>query len=146
MGIMEWLDRTEVDDIVRATRARLQGTDSGHRAGLVHHPSPKPTAYDAANDSASTRCTNEIAIEPSPTADATRLTLPHRTSPTANTHGREVSSRYGERSSGHWAAARSCCVRSGPVLMKPFSSSATTPFSQAVFASAPVIRNTCLIS
>src|SRR5689334_13913462 len=33
--------------------------------------------------SASTRCTNEIAIDPSPTADATRLMFPARTSPTA---------------------------------------------------------------
>jgi hypothetical protein len=52
-----------------------------------------PSSY-----SASTRWTNEIAIDPSPTADATRLMLPHRTSPTANTQ--EVSSRYGDRSSG----------------------------------------------
>ena len=52
-----------------------------------------------ANYSASARWTNETAIDPSPTADATRLTLPHRTSPTANTPGSEVSSRYGERSS-----------------------------------------------
>ena len=43
--------------------------------------------------SASTRWTNEIAIEPSPTAEATRLILPARTSPTANTPGRLVSSR-----------------------------------------------------
>jgi hypothetical protein len=66
-----------------------------NRPGLENGPSPssKSTAYDAANDSASTRCTNEIAIEPSPTADATRLMFPHRTSPTANTSGRDVSSR-----------------------------------------------------
>jgi len=64
-----------------------------------------------------------------PTADATRLTLPHRTSPTANTPGSEVSSRYGERSAGHRAAARSSFVRSDPVLMKPFSSSATRPLA-----------------
>ena len=43
--------------------------------------------------SASTRWTNEMAIDPSPTADATRLTLLPRTSPTANTPGRLVSSR-----------------------------------------------------
>src|SRR6516162_811305 len=92
------------------------------------------------------RWTNETAIDPSPTADATRLTLPHRTSPTANTPGSEDSSRYGGRSSGHRAAARSSCVRSHPVLMKPFASSVTRPFSQPVLASAPVIRNTCLIS
>src|SRR5882757_4906560 len=99
-----------------------------------------------ANYSARARWTNETEIEPSPTAEATRLTLPQRTSPTANTPGSEVSSRWGERSSGHPAAARSSLVRSHPVLMKPFASSATRPFSQAVLALAPVIRNTCLRS
>jgi hypothetical protein len=97
-------------------------------------------------NSASARWTNETEIDPSPTAEATRLTLPQRTSPTANTPGSEVSSSWGQRSSGHRAAARSSLVRSHPVLMKPFASSATRPFSQAVFASAPVIRNTCLRS
>ncbi len=43
--------------------------------------------------SSSTRCTNEIAIDPSPTADATRFTLPDRTSPTANIRGLLVSIR-----------------------------------------------------
>ena len=43
--------------------------------------------------SAKTRWTNATAIEPSPTADATRLMLPPRTSPTANTPGRLVSRR-----------------------------------------------------
>ena len=33
-----------------------------------------------------------MAIEPSPTAEATRFTLPERTSPTADTPGRLVSS------------------------------------------------------
>src|ERR1700750_1482794 len=46
--------------------------------------------------------TNEIAIEPSPTADATRFTFPARTSPTAKTPGRLVSSRCGERARGHF--------------------------------------------
>ena len=35
-----------------------------------------------------------MVIEPSPTADATRLILPARTSPAANTPGRLVSSRW----------------------------------------------------
>ena len=43
--------------------------------------------------SCSTWWTKETAIEPSPTAEATRLTLPARTSPTANTPGRLVSRR-----------------------------------------------------
>ena len=45
--------------------------------------------------------------------------LPPRTSPTAKTPGRLVSSRYGGRASGHPAAARSSGDRSGPVLMNP---------------------------
>jgi|ERR1700686_2020861 len=45
------------------------------------------------NYSASTRCTKATAIDPSPTADATRLTFPPRTSPTAKTPGRLVSSK-----------------------------------------------------
>src|SRR6059058_5966874 len=57
--------------------------------------------------SCSARCTNDIAIDPSPTADATRLTLPARTSPTANTPGRLVSSKCGGRGNGHFATARS---------------------------------------
>src|SRR5471032_3184706 len=40
-----------------------------------------------------TRWTNEIATDPSPTADATLLMLPPRTSPTAKTPGRLVSRR-----------------------------------------------------
>ena len=43
--------------------------------------------------SASTRCTNWTAIDPSLTAAATRFMLPERTSPTANTPGRLVSSK-----------------------------------------------------
>jgi hypothetical protein len=49
-------------------------------------------AHIVAQSSANTRCTNEIAIEPSPTAEATRFTLSARTSPTANTPGKLVSS------------------------------------------------------
>ena len=69
--------------------------------------------------SVNTRCTNDTAIEPSPTADATRFTLPQRTSPTANTPGRLVSSRYGARRSGQLNADRSSRERSEPVLIKP---------------------------
>ena len=36
-------------------------------------------------------------MDPSPTADATRLILPPRTSPTANTPGKLVSRRWGAR-------------------------------------------------
>src|SRR5690606_12916510 len=44
-------------------------------------------------------CTNCTAIEPSPTAEATRLTLPLRTSPAAKTPGMLVSSMNGGRDS-----------------------------------------------
>ena len=54
-----------------------------------------------------------MAIEPSPTAEATRLTEPCRTSPTANTPGVVVSNGKGARGSGQYGAA------SGPVRMKP---------------------------
>jgi hypothetical protein len=43
--------------------------------------------------SARTLWTNWTAIDPSPTAAATRFMLPDRTSPTANTPGRLVSSK-----------------------------------------------------
>ena len=54
-------------------------------------PSSTTTAFETY--SASTRWTNCTAIDPSPTADATRFTLPDLISPTANTPGRLVSSR-----------------------------------------------------
>ncbi len=54
-------------------------------------PSSTITAFETY--SASTRWTNCTAIDPSPTADATRFTLPDLISPTANTPGRLVSSR-----------------------------------------------------
>src|SRR5882762_3055694 len=75
--------------------------------------------------SASTLCTSWMQTEPSPTAEATRLVLCARTSPTANTPGRLVSNRKGERESGQLASSRSWGVRSEPALTKPLSSSAT---------------------
>src|SRR6476660_6920407 len=90
----------------------------------------------------STRWTNATAIDPSPTADATRLMLPPRASPTAKMPGRFVSSRYGERVCGHFAAESSSDERSGPVFTNPFSSRAIQPSSQRVLGSAPVIKKT----
>lgn len=62
-------------------------------------------------------CTSWLQIEPSPAAEATRLTLLARTSPAANTPGRLVSYRNGGRRSGQpaAAAASSSAVRSGEV-------------------------------
>ena len=71
---------------------------------------------------------SETAIEPSPTALATRLIERARTSPATNTPGTLVSSRNGsrvERPAGGPAT-------SGPARMKPRSSRATTPSSQSV--------------
>src|SRR6266850_7437642 len=90
--------------------------------------------------SASTWCTNDTAIEPSPTADATRLIFPPRISPTANTPGKLVSRRYGARARGHLAFAKSSGVRSTPVLINPALSQATQPPSHSEFGTAPVIE------
>src|SRR3954469_14210930 len=70
----------------------------------------------------------DTTVEPSPTAAATRLTEPQRTSPTAKTPSRLVASR--------WAL-------SAPVTTKPFSSRWTPePFSQSVLGSAPMKEKT----
>src|SRR2546425_5021572 len=87
--------------------------------------------------SCSTWCTAAIAIDPSPTADATRFKLPARTSPIANTPGRLVSRRWGARASGQRAVARSSGNRSGPVLMNPLASRARHLSSQWVLGTAP---------
>src|SRR5579872_5364533 len=69
--------------------------------------------------SCSTWWTKETEIEPSPTADATRLIFPDRTSPTAKTPGKLVSSRCGRRASGQRLANKSSGCISCPVLMNP---------------------------
>src|SRR5262245_10959251 len=73
-------------------------------------------------------CTKAIAMLPSPTAAATRLTGLNRTSPQAKMPGTLVSRRYGSRSSGHRPAA----LTSGPVSTYPFASSAISGGSHAV--------------
>src|SRR6188508_293704 len=105
-------------------RGSLDGFNGGEMTAdrIGHGDSP-------VNYSASTRCTKETAIEPSPTADATRLMLPARTSPTANTPGRLVSSKYGARARGHFAPANSSCDKSPPVFTKSLSSTTRQPLS-----------------
>ena len=49
-------------------------------------------------ESAKYSCTYLIAIEPSPTADATRFIAPALTSPAAKIPGEHVSNKYGWRS------------------------------------------------
>src|SRR2546430_3914330 len=64
-------------------------------------------------------CTPAMAMLPSPTAAAQRLTEPERTSPTAKIPGRLVSNATGARVAfAHNGASET----SAPVLMKPFLS------------------------
>jgi hypothetical protein len=89
--------------------------------------------------SARARCSMLAEVAPSPTAAATLLMLPARTSPTANTPGRLLSSMWGGRDDGQRAfPSRSTLdCRSRPVRMKPLSSRARRPCSQLVFGEAP---------
>src|SRR6516225_2493993 len=74
--------------------------------------------------SAKKACSAAMTCAPSPTAAATRLTEPERTSPIANTPGRLVSS-------GLWMSV--------PARTKPLSSSMTPDRdSQSVLGSAPM--------
>src|SRR5215471_10227977 len=73
------------------------------------------------------------AMLPSPTAAATRLTELARTSPTANTPGRLVSSREGPLSRVAELLSESAAAGiSSPVGMKPRRSRSTASSSQAV--------------
>ena len=74
-------------------------------------------------------CTPAIAIPPSPTAAAQRLTEPERTSPAAKIPGRLVSSGPGGRLLAFQAGA---FATSAPVLMNPFSSRSISGGSQVV--------------
>src|SRR5687768_7918927 len=66
--------------------------------------------------------------EPSPTLEATRLTDPERTSPTAKMPGQDV-------------AKPVAAPTSAPVLTKPARSSSTRPDSQPVLGAAPIMMN-----
>ena len=82
-----------------------------------------------------------MAIEPSPTPDATRFTDPRRTSPTANTPGTLVSSNPGSRFNGQPLGSFPFRFNSEPERMNPFSSRSTTPSSHSVPGSAPMKMN-----
>src|SRR6516164_9916067 len=66
--------------------------------------------------------TSWIAVAPSPTADATRLTERQRASPAANTPGMLVFKKYGSRSSLQRLGARPDRSTSRPVRMYPLES------------------------
>ncbi len=83
-----------------------------------------------------------MAMEPSPTADATRFTAPWRTSPAANTPGMLDSRRNGLRSRGH-ARRRGT---SAPVRTNPCSSRSTSAGSQSVLGWAPISRKSAFAS
>src|SRR5512144_436823 len=84
----------------------------------------------------------ETAIEPSPTADATRLTLPDLISPTAKTPGKLVSSMKGVRARGQFQLRSSCFVMSGPVFTNDLLSRATQFSNHSEFGAAPIIEKT----
>ena len=76
-----------------------------------------------------------MAVAPSPTAEATRLTEPWRMSPAAKTPGRLVSSSSGGRSRGQPWGGLPLRSRSRPVSRKPRSSRSTEPANQPVWGS-----------
>src|SRR5262249_39942574 len=125
-----------------------------HRAPARGGPAPELHPVARTGGAVSARCdssrnawTSRTALQPPPTAAATRFTDPNRTSPTAKMPGRFVSSRYGGRASGHLAAASSAAVRSPPVFTNPVGSSAMQPvvWAHVVLGSAPQKRKTCAI-
>src|SRR5262249_57589717 len=81
---------------------------------------------------------NSPAMAPSPTAEATRLVEPSRTSPAAKTPGRLVSRKNGSRSAVQCGEADT----SGPVFMKPLGSFSISAGSQLVQGIAPIKVNT----
>src|SRR5258708_37466593 len=78
--------------------------------------------------------TLDITTDPSPTEEATRLTEPARTSPTAKTPGNEV------------AKGEAADPLPEPVITKPLSSSFTRPESHSVFGAAPTMMNSARVS
>jgi hypothetical protein len=87
------------------------------------------------------RCsaTNRTAIPPSPTAGATILVDPDRTSPTANTPGRLVSTKNGARPRvAHRSRSRNSAGSDGPVRINPSSSRAISRANQSVRGAAPI--------
>src|SRR5215469_1456945 len=77
-------------------------------------------------------CICATTAAPSPTADATRLVEPPRTSPMAKTPGRLVCKE-----------ADACAAPRAPVSTYPLSSRSTQPSSHAVFGSAPMNMKSC---
>ena len=79
-------------------------------------------------------------MAPSPTAEATRFTLPARVSPTAKIPGMLVSSKSGGRSSGHSHSSEP--INSWPVMMNPSLSRTNESCSHSVRGTAPAMTKT----
>ena len=78
----------------RRRRSRPSTSPTGCRSASTATGCPiRRERHSASRHSARTLWQSWTQIDPSPTAEATRLTLPARTSPTAKTPGRLVSSR-----------------------------------------------------
>src|SRR6266852_2732824 len=119
--------RTGLQAPLAPERARVTSANSCRMSAFRGHQGP-PIRAGAALLSVFARnaCNAATTCAPSPTAAATRLTEPWRTSPIAKTPGRLVSS-------GPW--------RSSPVRIKPLASSAMPePASQSALGSAPMNR------
>src|SRR5215217_3718081 len=120
--------------LVRALLEQERGLQLGNQR-LVHHFAPTSARY---------RWTNETAIAPSPTPEATRFTEPCRTSPTTKIPGTLVSNNPGSRSTCHPLGRFPSRIRSGPESMNPSSSRSTTFASHAVFGAAPIMMKSAL--
>src|SRR3954451_4159448 len=114
----------------------LERVDQDEGLGAVAHGVEGTPGTSCRRASATSWWTSWIAIEPSPTADATRFTEAWRTSPAANTPGTLVSSRNGLRASGQPESS----PRSAPVSTNPRESRASSGGSQAGRARTPIIR------
>src|SRR5258708_11372649 len=120
--------RAGLQALLAAERARRHDANLGLvAAGIRHHTLLEAAMAAGWPASARKACSAATTCAPSPTAAATRLTDPARTSPIANTPGRLVSS--GLR-------------MLAPVRTKPLSSSLTPePDNQVGFASAPLNKD-----
>ena len=87
------------------------------------------------------RCTNETAIAPSPTAEATRFTDLRPYVAGGEDAGTLDSRWYGSRGSDQPAGRRPSATRSVPVSTNPSGSRVTTPSSHSVRGWAPMKTN-----
>ena len=92
-------------------RDRRSAAPGALRSELGQLDGPRSTP----SSSSRRRWASAAAMAPSPTAPATRLVEPWRTSPAAKRPGTLVSRASGSRSSGQGSGRRPCSSRSGPV-------------------------------